>query len=86
MRLSMVLDRFQCLVDFLGQVGQVLGTDRLDNDLLLIAQCERLSKISVCQGCLGLLEQCLAKLIADHRGRKEAMETIALRNRPLKTE
>lgn len=44
------LDSLQCLINLLGQISQILCTDRLDDDLFLIAQGERLSKISVCQG------------------------------------
>jgi hypothetical protein len=80
------LNSLQCLIDFLGQVSQILCTDRLYNDLLLIAQCERLSKISVCQGCLRLPEQRLTKLVTDHRSCKETMQAITLGRRFVKAE
>lgn len=86
MLFSSSLDSLQCLIDFLGQISQVLGADRLNDDFFLIAQRERLSEITVCQGGLGFLEQGLTKLVADNGSRKQAMEAIALRRLPLKTE
>ena len=51
------LHSFQRLIDFLGQVSQILCTDGLNNELFLIAQAEGLSKISICQSRLGFLQQ-----------------------------
>ena len=67
-------DGFECLIDFLRKISQVLGTNGTDDRFFLLGQSKCLTKISIRQCLFGLPEQCCAELVADDRRCKQAMQ------------
>src|SRR5687768_15974914 len=69
------LNILQRLVDLLGKVGERVGTNRFNDCFFLVGQGERLTKISICQGCFGLTQQLFAELVTDDGSRKQTMQS-----------
>ena len=75
-------DALECLVDFLGKIGQVLGTHIPDDRFLLVGQSKRLAEIAVRQGAFRFAEQGCAELVADDRGREQPVQAGAFGRGP----
>ena len=66
---------FECLIDLLGKISQILSTNGLDDLFFLIGQRKCLTQVPVRKRPFRLTQQGFAELIIDNRRCKQSVQS-----------